>query len=253
MQIDTAGTSFSVGSPGWLDWFNAANMRFASGADPVPSDWDMMFVLAMPAKPDSIGEWYAYRLYATSGELLEYMRVKMLKDIGQFYGVDLPVGVGSGMYDCDFGLLANLWHAVKTGETFTPGVRSLDPLEMSYLLRDSTTFQQAVRAVWDEQYGVGVYDTWDINGRKPTPLLMEGYGTITMPDLSGCVSTGLTLPGGNEVPPGEVLPENKEPPPAGVDPVKDLGEPKVKETSWWPWVAGGAALLGVGWLFTRKA
>jgi hypothetical protein len=24
------------------------------------------------------------------------------------------------------------------------------------------------------------------------------------------------------------------------------------ETSWWPWVAGAAALLGVGWLFTRK-
>ncbi len=216
MQVDMTGHSFQshdfeIFSP----YIDEAVVPFAdAGGSPSKVDTAASFNIAMPAPAGSGGDWYAFRATSTTGELAEFMRTQMLEEIGNFYNVDLPLGVGSGLYDCNLAELANLWHNLRTETPFTPGARRLSAIEMSYLIANNIGFQEAVRAEFVQKGAEGAWESWD-HSRPPTPLLMDGLGTITTPDVSECVSTGLAVPGGENLPPGETLPETRNHLPTG--------------------------------------
>jgi len=224
-----------VGSEEMFQTLEAANVNMLGASDHPAS-----FFLAVPT---GASDWTAYEVSTTVGDVIRWLRQSMLYDLTEIFNMDLSKSYSdSGVYDCEFAQLAHLWHQmmdpeVRVSGSYRPGVRRLTHDEISWLIATSDLFHDDV--IKNSECGVeGIYDL--------RPMLMDGYGSVTVPDVSGCVQPPIALPGGEtyELPPGEPLPVNELPPPPGITPVTDRDNKK-QESSVLPWVVGGAVVLGV--------
>jgi len=207
------------------------------------------FMVAVPLL-DSAGVqsdhmWGAYLFRSKVGEVMAYMRESMLYDMAMLAkpGVlDQFPPEGSEIYDCEFAQLAHAWYQAQTGATPTAGVRRLSATEISWLITASPSFDHEVSKAACAQ-GVSGYKT----------MIMDGYGVVITPSVSGCAQpqvdpgTPTTPP---TLPPGETLPENKNPPPVAIEPV--VAKKKKDDSSAWGIIAFSVVGFGAAlWLGSK--
>lgn len=229
LHCNLPGGIVYAGSETMFSVLDQANLNLSGSQEDA-----VQFMVAIPAQ--GVERWETYLFKSTIGRVLFYMRQSMLNDLGMVYGIEIDkyyYGGQSGIYDCEFAQLAHLWYQAMTGKPANPGVRRLTATEVSWLITASISFEMDVSRSQCAKHSTGF-----------KTMIMDGYGTVITPNVAGCIEPTIKIPGIDipDLPPGEALPENKDPvPPTGINPVG--AKEKKDKSSVWPYVALGAAGL----------